>query len=247
MEQRLERLQKVIAQSGLTSRRKAEELILSGKVKVNGKVVTTLGYKVSPKDEVAVNDIPIEKEEPVYYILNKPRGYLSTVSDDRNRKTVLDLMEDVTERIYPVGRLDYHSTGLLILTNDGDFAHKLMHPKFAIKKTYIVKIKGLPNKETLQQILQGVEDQGDILKVSHYKIKKADRKKKTMLLEVVLHEGKNRHIRRMFARLGYPVLKLRREKYGFLTLDKLQPGEYRKLTKEEVAKLIQLATKNVKQ
>lgn len=247
MADHLERLQKVIAQSGLTSRRKAEQLIVEGKVKVNNKVVTTLGYKVSPKDEVKVNDIPLEKEKHVYYLLYKPRGYITAVSDDRKRKTVIDLMEDVEERVYPIGRLDFHSSGLLLLTNDGDFAHKLMHPKYAIPKTYIVKIKGIPEKETLATIRKGIRDGSDLLKVTHYKVKKVDRRKKTMIIEVVLHEGKNRHIRRMFERLGYPVIKLSREKYGFLTLDNLVPGEYRELTKQEVAELRQLASKNVKQ
>lgn len=247
MTNRLERLQKVIAQSGLTSRRKAEELIVQGKVKVNNKVVTTLGYKVSIDDEISVNDIPIEKEKHVYYLLYKPRGYISAVSDDRNRKTVIELFEGVNERIYPIGRLDYHSSGLLLLTNDGDFAHKLMHPKYSIKKTYIVKIDGIPEKETMKNILKGVRDGKDILKVSHYKVRKVDKRKKTMIVEVTLHEGKNRHIRRMFDRLGYPVIKLRRESYGFLTLEKLQPGDYRKLTKQEVDKMKQLAMQNVKQ
>src|SRR5699024_3500137 len=138
----MERLQKIIAQSGLTSRRKAERLITEGRVKVNNKVVTTLGTKVSPKDEVMVDDIPLEKEPPVYYVLYKPRGYISSVKDDKGRKTVLDLMDGVKQRIYPIGRLDYNSSGVLLLTNDGDFAHLLMHPKHEIEKVYIAKIKG---------------------------------------------------------------------------------------------------------
>src|SRR5699024_10754508 len=129
-----ERLQKVIAQSGLTSRRKAEKLIVEGKVKVNNKLVTKLGTKVSPTDEVLVNDIPLEKERKVYYMLYKPREYITAVSDDRGRETVIDLMPEVTERIYPIGRLDYQSSGILLLTNDGDFAHQLMHPKFEVNK-----------------------------------------------------------------------------------------------------------------
>lgn len=237
-----ERLQKVIAQSGLTSRRKAEQLILDGKVKVNGRLVTTLGVKVLPSDEVTVDEIPLEKEKNVYYILYKPRGYITAVSDDRGRDTVIDLMNDVSERIFPIGRLDYHSSGILLLTNDGDLAHRLMHPKFQVSKQYIVKIDGIIPKEKQSLLVEGVKDKSDILKVSHYKIKQVDRKKKNMILELTLHEGKNRHIRRLFESLGYPVLKLKREKYGFLSLGNLQPGEYRPLTKKEVHDLANLTS-----
>lgn len=247
MSKQLERLQKVIARSGIASRRKAEQLIIDGKVKVNQKVVTELGFKVSATDEVAVNNLPLEKEKLVYYLLYKPRGYITSVSDDRNRKTVLDLMNNIPERIFPVGRLDYHSSGLLLLTNDGEFAHQLMHPKFELNKTYIAKIKGVPSKEKLAVILKGVRDGKDLLKVTHFKVKQIDRRKQTMIVEVSLHEGRNRHIRRMFEQLGHPVLKLSREKYGFLTLDKLTPGNYRPLTRQEVVELRQLASQNVKQ
>lgn len=240
-----ERLQKVIAQSGLTSRRKAERLILEGRVKVNGELVTELGVKVSPKDEITVDGIPLEREKKVYYLLYKPRGYISAVTDDRGRKTVIDLMPEVEERIYPVGRLDYDSSGLLLLTNDGDFAYKLMHPKFHVSKEYIVKIDGIIPMEKRDLLLEGVKDDGELLKVSKYKVKRVDRKKRTMLLEVTLHEGKNRHIRRLFEALGHPVLKLKREKYAFLTLDHLQPGEYRPLKPKEVHNLLQLVNKKI--
>lgn len=242
-----ERLQKVIAQSGLTSRRKAEKLILDGRVKVNNETVTALGTKVFPSDEVQVDNVPIEKEQHVYYMLYKPRGYISSVQDDKERDTVIDLMPDINKRIFPIGRLDYHTSGVLLLTNDGDFAHLLMHPKHEIEKVYVTKIKGIPGKETLARLKKGVKDEQDLLKAIHYKVISVDKKKNTMILEITLHEGKNRHIRRMMEALGYPVLKLKREKYGMITLDGVQAGAYRPLTRQEVHQLKLLATKNVKQ
>lgn len=241
----LERLQKVIAQSGLTSRRKAEQLILDGKVSVNRKVVTTLGTKVSKKDTIEVNGLPLEKEEPVYYMLNKPREVITSVSDDKGRKVVTDLLPEVEERIFPVGRLDYHTSGLLLLTNDGELANLLMHPRYEIEKVYVAKIKGIPREEELRQIRKGIKVEKDLLKAIHYKSLSVDPIKKTMILQVTLREGKYRHIRRMMEQLGYPVLKLTREKFGLLTLDKLQSGEYRALTPHEVKLLRNLALKNV--
>ena len=242
-----ERLQKVIAQSGLTSRRKAEDLILDGRVKVNNKVITKLGTKVSQKDEITVDEIPLEKEKLVYYVLYKPRGYITSVKDDKDRETVIDLMESIPERIFPIGRLDYNTSGVLLLTNDGDFAHLLMHPKHEIEKVYIAKIKGIPKKESLNQLVKGVKDKNDLLKAVNYKVISVDKRKQTMVLEIVLHEGKNRHIRRMMEQIGHPVLKLKREKYGPITVHQLQPGKYRPLTKQEIHQLTTLATKNVKQ
>src|SRR5690625_3730173 len=198
----LERLQKVIAQSGITSRRKAEQLILDGRVKVNNKIVTKLGTKVSALDRIEVDHIPLEREKKVYYLLYKPRGYISSVQDEKGRQTVIDLLDDVEERIFPIGRLDYTSSGIILLTNDGEFAHLLMHPKHEIEKVYIAKIKGIPSKDKLSVLKNGVEDQGDILKINDFRIISTDKKKQTMLVELRLHEGKNRHIRRMMERLG---------------------------------------------
>lgn len=241
-----ERLQKVIAQSGLTSRRKAEQLILAGKVKVNNKVVTTLGVKVSPQDEITVNDIPIEKEEPVYYLFNKPREVISSLADDKGRAVITDYFDGVEERIFPIGRLDYQTSGLLLLTNDGEFANLLMHPRYGIEKVYVAKIKGIATKQELHRMIKGVRDQGDVLKAVRYKILSVDPKKKTMILQITLREGKYRHIRRMMEQLGYPVLRLTRERYGMLTLDGVPSGEYRPLTPHEVKQLRHLALKNVK-
>lgn len=197
MANNLERLQKVIAQSGITSRRKAEELITAGRVKVNNKVITTLGTKVSPKDEIAVDNVPLEKETFVYFLAYKPRGVISAVEDDRGRKTVIDMMGSVQQRIFPIGRLDYNTSGILLLTNDGNFAHLLMHPKHEIEKVYVAKIKGIPNKYVLNRMLKGVTDKGELLKAVNYKIISTDKRKDSMIIEITLHEGKNRHVRRM--------------------------------------------------
>lgn len=242
-----ERLQKVIAQSGITSRRKAEQYIVDGRVKVNQKLVTTLGTKVLPTDEVAVDDVPIDKEKLVYYALYKPRGYISSVKDDKGRDTVQELMGDVPERVFPIGRLDYNSSGLLLLTNDGEFAHLMMHPKHELEKVYVAKVKGIPDKEHLQKLIKGIKDGNDVLKAVHFRILSTDRRKNTAIIELTLHEGKNRHVRRMMEGLGYPVDKLKREKYGMITLQKLNPGQYRKLTHQEIHELSKLAAKNVKE
>jgi 23S rRNA pseudouridine2605 synthase len=232
-----ERLQKVIAQSGYTSRRKAEKLIVEGQVKVNNKVVTTLGTKVGPNDEVEVEGIPLEKEEPVYYMLYKPRGVISSVEDDKGRKTVLDFFPEVEERIYPIGRLDYNSSGLILLTNDGEFANMLMHPSFGIEKVYVAKLEGIPSKKELHQLRKGVKSEGETLKAERYQVLSEDRKKNTMILELTLIEGKNRHVRRMMEQIGYPVQKLKRERYGMLNLEGLNSGETRALTPKEVKQL----------
>lgn len=246
MDAKQERLQKVIAQSGVTSRRKAEEYITAGRVKVNQEVITTLGTKVSPTDEVAIDDVPINKEKKVYYILNKPRGYISSVEDDKNRKTVLDLMEEVPERVFPVGRLDFNSSGLIVMTNDGNFANKLMHPKYEIKKVYVAKIEGIPTNDQLAQLQKGIKDDGELLKAIDYHVQSKDKRKNNAIIELTLHEGKNRHVRRMMEGIGFPVQKLSRKQYGVLNLDGLASGKYRELTHQEKHQLLTTAHKNVK-
>ncbi|MRI68668.1 pseudouridine synthase [Gracilibacillus thailandensis] len=237
----MERLQKVIAKSGITSRRKAEKMIVDGLVEVNGKVVTELGTKVSDQDEVKVEGVPIEKEKLLYFLFYKPRGVITSVSDDKKRKTVTDFFEEYEERLYPVGRLDYDTSGLLIMTNDGDFTNLLLHPSHQINKEYIVKTEGIPSKEKLQLFKKGIRSEGDILKAKYVKVMSTDPKKKTAIIKIVLHQGKNRQIRRMFEAIGTPVQKLKREKFGFLTLDGLNAGEHRELTPQEVAELKKLA------
>ena len=233
----MERLQKVIANSGYTSRRKAEELITNNHVKVNGEVVNTLGIKVDDQDIIEI-DGEVLKTDPLkeYYLLNKPREVICSVSDDKGRKTVIDLIKTNT-RIYPVGRLDYDTTGLIILTNDGELANILMHPKHKIQKTYIAKIDGILNEEDFKQIRKGIKIDERILKVDHMKVKEIDKQKNTSLVEVTIHEGRNHIVRKLFATLGYDVLKLSRIAYGNLTLGNLKSGEYRLLSHDEVKSL----------
>ncbi|RFU67798.1 rRNA pseudouridine synthase [Peribacillus saganii] len=237
----MERLQKVIAHSGLVSRRKAEELIAEGKVKVNGKIVRELGTKVGPNDKVEVNEVPLEKEAPVYYLLYKPRGVISAVSDDKNRKVVTDFFPEIAERIYPVGRLDYDTSGLLILTNDGEFANVLMHPKHEVDKVYVAKVKGIPLRESLKKLDRGIKLEDGMTAPARTRVISVDKKKQTSIVEITIHEGRNRQVRRMFEAIGHPVMKLKRERYGFLTLQGLSVGDSRELTPHEVKQLRALA------
>lgn len=241
----MERLQKVIANSGVCSRRKAEDLILAGKVKVDGKVVTELGLKVSEKSVVEVDGNLISKEEKEYYLLNKPRGVLTTTNDDKSRKTVIDLI-DTDKRIYPVGRLDYDTTGVLLLTNDGDFANMIMHPKNEIDKVYVAKVKGIVNGDAVHKLENGVIIDNSLVKASRVKVKKIDTKNNHSLVEITIHEGKNHQVKKMFEAVGYLVDKLKRERIAFLTTDNLNSGEYRKLSNKEVSKLYVLANENKK-
>ena len=236
----MERLQKVIADAGITSRRKAEELILSGKVCVNKKVVTTLGVKVSSSDIIEVNGEMIEKEQvKKYYLLNKPRGVISSVSDDNNRPTVVDYI-DSDVRVYPVGRLDYDTTGLILLTNDGVLANLLMHPTNKIPKTYIAKIEGLLNKDDIDRLKNGIMIDGKKTIIESFKIKDKDFEKNTSLIEITIVEGRNHIVKKIFDSLHHPVIRLSRIKIAFLNIDKMRSGEYRELTIKEVKKLYSL-------
>ncbi len=239
----MERLQKVIAQSGIASRRKAEELITAGKVKVNGTVITELGVKVSDKDQITVNNTILEKEVKEYYLLNKHRGIVTTTSDDKNRKTVVDMINS-SARIYPVGRLDYDTTGALLLTNDGDFANILMHPKNKIEKVYVAKLKGLIKGEQINKLKDGVEiEEGIIVKSPRVKLKKTDPTTNTSIVQITITEGKNHQVKRMFEAVGFEVLKLKREKIAFFDLKNLPSGKYRPLTKKEISKVYSLEAK----
>ena len=235
----MERLQKVIAESGIASRRKAEELITSGKVKVNGKIITELGTKVSSKDKIEVNNKPIEKEQKEYYILNKPRGVITSTKDEHHRKTVIDLIP-TNARIYPVGRLDYDTTGLILLTNDGEFANILMHPSNKVKKVYMAKLNGIIKGEQINQLKDGVEIDGTKVSASRVKLKKINEKTNTSMVQITIHEGKNHQVKKMFNAVGFQVEKLKREKVAFFNLKDLQSGEYRKLTPKEIAKVYAL-------
>ena len=238
----MERLQKVIANSGVASRRKAEELIVNNKVKVNGNIVNTLGAKVDKNDQIEVNGIAISKEEKVYYVLNKPREVITSVTDDKGRKTVVDLIKE-DKRIYPVGRLDYDTTGLLILTNDGDLANLLMHPKNEIDKCYVAKITGMLSPKEMMTLKTGVVIDGVKTRKSRVKVRKTDKESNTSIVEIVIHEGKNHQVKKMFEAVGHEVLKLKREKIAFLDLKGLKSGDYRKLNPKEVATLYALVRK----
>ena len=236
----MERLQKVIAQTGYCSRRKAEELIQSGKVEVNGKVIKEMGVKVNYDDDITVNGIALNlKEDKVYYILNKPRGIITSTSDEKNRKTVIDLIDE-TKRIYPVGRLDYDTTGVLLLTNDGELTNLLIHPRSNIEKLYIAKVNGIPTKEELIRLSKGVVIDGRKTSRAKVKIKKINKKLNTSLLEITIHEGRNHQVKKMIEAIGYEVIRLRRERFAFLDVDSLKPGEYRKLSIKEVKSLYAL-------
>lgn len=234
----MERLQKVIANYGYASRREAEKLITSKKVSVNGEIICELGTKVSGDDTISINGEVINKETVhKYYMLNKPRHVVSTASDDLGRITVVDLISS-NERIYPVGRLDYDTTGLILLTNDGEFANYLMHPSSSIKKTYLAKIEGLIGKEAIQLLKTGVTINGRKVGIVNFKVKEKNLKKNTTKIEITIEEGRNHIVKKLFLKLGYPVIKLTRTSYGFLKLDTLQSGEYRELSIKEVKTLL---------
>lgn len=236
----MERLQKRIASSGYTSRRKAEDLIKEGRVKVNGKTVTELGYKVETKDEIHIDEVLLEKENKVYFLLNKPREVVCTTEDDKHRKIITSLI-DTDLRVFPVGRLDYDTTGLIILTNDGEFANLMTSPKNKLEKVYIAKINGklLPNE--MMALKKGVIIDGKKTRKSRVKIKKYDKKTDTSIIEIGITEGRNHQVKRMFNEVGHKVLKLKRERIAFLTLDGLASKEYRVLTPKEVKQLYNLA------
>ena len=236
----MERLQKVIADAGITSRRKAEELIVNGKVRVNGNVVKELGTKVTGNDIIEVDGVILPKDNAkVYYLLNKPRGVITSVSDDKGRKIVIDYI-NTEKRIYPVGRLDYDTTGLVILTNDGDLANVLMHPSNNIEKTYIAKIEGLLNKDDIERLKNGVLVDNRKVNILRFKIKDKNFEKNTSLIEITIVEGRNHIVKRLFEEIKHPVIRLTRVGIAFLSTENLKSGEYRELSIKEVKKLYSL-------
>ncbi|ARK22849.1 rRNA pseudouridine synthase [Sporosarcina sp. P26b] len=237
----MERLQKVLAQAGVASRRKSEKLILDGLVKVNGKVVTELGTKVTRMDTIEVEGVQLTKETPVYYLLYKPRGYISTVDDEKGRKTVMDLVPEVSQRIFPVGRLDYDTSGVLLMTNDGDFSYLMTHPKFEIKKKYVAKVKGIPSRDDLKKLETGIELDDGSTAPARVKMTSSDKKTNSAIVEITIHEGRNRQVRRMFDAINCPVQKLKREEFANLTTRGLNAGEARELTRHELKQLRVLA------
>ena len=235
----MERLQKFIAASGLCSRRKAEELIKMGKVEIDGEVVTELGVKVSGKESIVVDGELLRREEKEYYLLNKPREVITSCSDDKNRKTVVDLIE-TDSRIYPVGRLDYDTTGVLLLTNDGEFANIMMHPNNKIDKVYIAKIRGIIKGDSINKLKNGVVIDGKKTEKCRVKLRKTDLKSNSSIVEITIHEGRNHQVKKMFEAVGFEVLKLKRERVGIFTLQGLTSGDYRRLSPKEVSKIYAL-------
>ena len=239
-----ERLQKVLANAGIASRRKCEEIILSGKVKVNGKIVTELGVKVNPeKDRIEVDNKVVNfNNKKVYILLNKPIGYVTTVKDQFHRDTVMDLVKVVKERVVPVGRLDMYTSGALILTNDGDFVNKVTHPKNEIEKTYNVTVSGIVSKEDVDKLTKGVEivdnDEKYITKPAKVKILKIDDEKKISRLQITIHEGKNREVRKMCGAIEKKVLALHRARIENIDVKDIALGKYRYLKDWEVKKLM---------
>ena len=227
------RINKYIAQAGIASRRKADELIANVNVKVNGAVMKEPGYDVSEGDEVRVNGRLVKgAQKPVYVLVNKPLGMVTTAADDRERATVMELVADIDARLYPVGRLDYNTTGALIMTNDGDLTYRVTHPKHELTKTYRALVKGVLSDEKARRLARGVDIGGYVTRRAQVRIIKGTQS--STLVEITIHEGKNRQVRKMFASVGNPVQELERVAIGPVRLGHLRPGHYRKLTREEI-------------
>lgn len=238
----MERLQKVIAEAGIASRRKAEEMIQQGRVKVNGTTVKEMGVKVSSSDKIEVDGKEINKEEKVYFLLNKPKKTICAVTDDKQRDTVVDLI-DCKQRIFPVGRLDYETTGILLLTNDGEFANAMMHPRSHIQKTYEVAVNGVLTDTMCQRLEEGIElEDGKTLPAEVFLLQRSEKKNKTVL-QITIQEGRNRQVRRMMEYFHCEVTRLNRIQYAFLDLGNLRQGQYRKLRMYEVKKLMGIVNK----
>lgn len=239
----MERIQKRIAASGIASRRKAEELILEGRVKVNGLVVSNLGTKVGPKDEVTVDDVVVSKLSSLYLVLNKPRGYISTVSDDLGRKTVIDLVPNEFKdfHLFPVGRLDYDTKGIIILTNDGEFMNQMVGPKSGVQKEYLARIKGIINTSALNRLENGVMINGKMTLPAIVSLASIDRENSSSLVRITITQGMNHQVKEMFKAVGYEVKKLTRVRFGNIKIDDLSEGEIRRMTVHEVKTLIELS------
>ncbi len=232
-----ERLQKILARAGICSRRAAEELIRSGQVSVDGKVVTEMGLKADPKSQTIVaKGQPVRfSEKKVYVLLNKPEGYVTTLHDPQGRPIVTSLIKKIPERLFPVGRLDFDTKGALILTNDGDLAQRVQHPSFEVKKTYVARVTGKPNADKLSQLEEGLEVEGRLTAPAKIKLRKSSPKES--VIEITIHEGRKRQVRKMFTAIGHHVTELTRISYGNLTLGSLKPGKFRFLTKTDIARI----------
>lgn len=233
----LERLQKVIAQAGIASRRNAEKMIVAGRVRVDGKVVTKLGTKVDTFSNITVDGEPIERESLHTYLFYKPRGVVSTAHDEKGRKTVVDYFNELPYRLYPVGRLDYDTSGLLLMTNDGQLANLLMHPRNEVPKVYVAKIKGTLTPEEITSLKKGVIFDHQKSAPAKVKILKTNKKNDNQIVQLTIHEGHYHQVKRMFKAVDHLVEKLSRERYAFLDLQSLTAGQYRELTRAEVDRL----------
>lgn len=234
-----ERLQKYLAECGIASRRKCEEIILEGKVSVNGKVVTELGTKIIPgKDKIELNGKEIVSEKKVYILLNKPVGYVTTVSDEKERPTVMELLNGVKEKVVPVGRLDMFTSGLLLLSNDGEFIYKVTHPKHETTKTYIVKTRGVPTEKDLEKLRVGVKIEDYTTSPAKVELLLKDNTNDISRIWIQIHEGRNRQVRKMCEAIGLSVIALKREGVGDLTCEGVERGKWRYLTDEEVKNIM---------
>ncbi|WP_028583523.1 pseudouridine synthase [Desulfogranum mediterraneum] len=232
----MERLQKILAQAGIASRRGAEEMIRQGRVKVNGTVVTNMGCKIDPQqDQVSFDNAPIRLEEKLYILLNKPAGYVTTLSDPQGRPIVSDLLPGISSRLFPVGRLDLDTEGALLMTNDGQLGNYVLHPSYEVNKTYEATVRGLPSPATLRRLAAGIRLEGGMTYPAQLRILKQF--KDRTRVEIIIHEGKKRQVRKMFQAVGHPVLGLKRTAYGRLRLGNLASGKYRILTKNDLKKL----------
>ncbi|MBP1988934.1 pseudouridine synthase [Paenibacillus eucommiae] len=238
----MERLQKVLAEAGIASRRKSEEIITAGRVQVNGEVVTTLGVKVDPElDEIEVDGRLINQQKKIYVLLNKPKGVITSSADPEGRRLVTDFLPGIKERIYPVGRLDYDTEGLLLLTNDGEFAHLLTHPKHHVPKTYQATVKGVPHGTILDKLRNGIELEDGMTSPAEVEYADVNPDKKESIVQITIYEGRNRQVRRMFEAVSFPVIRLRRIQFGPIFLTGVPRGKYRHLTVNEVKELKEAA------
>ena len=239
----MERLQKVIAQGGICSRRKAEELIALGKVQVNNEVITQMGFKVSAKDVVTVDGVIVERLEYKYLVMNKPRYVISSVSDEHQRQTVISILPEALQKyhLFPIGRLDYDTKGVLLLTNDGDFMNTLVGPKSQITKEYLVRVKGLISKPILRKLEQGIKIDDYVTRKCQTYLVSTDVKNLSSLEGIILMEGKYHQVKKMFAAVGYPVKRITRIKFGEISIDGLEEGQYRDLTPHEIKRLYVLS------
>lgn len=237
-----ERLQKILAAAGIASRREAEKIITAGRVRVNGKIVTELGSKYDPSSvKISVDGNPIKAETKVYYMFYKPRGVVTTMSDPQNRRSIADFVQDLGERVFPVGRLDYNTEGLLLLTNDGALAQALMHPSHEVNKTYLVKVPGIVPQEKLDMLRVGVKLEDGMTAPAVVNLRSYEHEHNFTLFDITIHEGRNRQVRRMCDAIGYPVRDLKRVKMGPITLSNIGRGKFRELTDGELAALMKAA------